>query len=514
MKKNIIKKISMLGLAALFALSSCTKNFDDINTDPDAYTGVPTTNQLGEVLTRSARQFGDNFEGVSIWAGYIVCQEYIDTYGDLLPSNNTYGNKWYQCYYGSTQLNDIIGRTNDTETKNMRNVARVWKSYLLLLCTDSFGQIPYTDAFKGAPEDGGILQTPYDEQSVVYPALLDTLKVAADNWAAGIGSDEIGDGDFIYGGDASMWQRFCNSLRLRVAMRLSGKEGKGGVYSGSQALAEEILNNPSKYPVIETNDQKAYFWWQGSGDYYERWYNAHRSRPNDYCISQIFIDHMNASADPRLPVMARANSDGEYIGGEQGYNAQSLPNESIYAKPGDNYGYNAAGFTPYYRACETYFAMAEAALNGWNVPMSAEEAYTKAVELSMEENDEIAGGGAISDSDVEAYLAGAGAWDGTYGRLYMEEWVSLFKESHEAWSLYRRTGYPTYIQTARSSTGGDQYPGDKSVWGDAHTDVPFRMPYPANQFTYNADNVNAASANVVDYCWGEQMWWDTRTGVK
>ena len=118
----------------------------------------------------------------------------------------------------------------------------------------------------------------------------------------------------------------------------------------------------------------------------------------------------------------------------------------------------------------------------------------------MEEN-------GVSDADMEAYLNGSGKWDGTFERLYMEEWVALFKENLEAWSLYRRTGYPQEIITS------GEYPGAFCVFGSAHNDVPFRMPYPNNEYLYNKENVEAAAANIVDNTWGEQMWWDTRTGV-
>ena len=112
-----------------------------------------------------------------------------------------------------------------------------------------------------------------------------------------------------------------------------------------------------------------------------------------------------------------------------------------------------------------------------------------------------------TEADAEAYLAGAGKWDGTFERLYMEEWVALFKSGVEAWSLYRRTGYPQEILTS------GEYPGKFCSFGTAHNDVPFRMPYPDNEYVYNEENVEAATVNVVDNTWGEQMWWDTRTGV-
>ena len=527
--KNILK-YSLLASALVLAFS-CTAKFEEINTDPDAYNTAPTTNMLALVLTQTATQLGD-ITGPTIWAGYMSKLSYIDDYSDYQPTNNTYGNKWAAVYRCSTQLQDIIDRTDDSGTKNMHNAAITYRNFLLLWNLDNFGDMPYSQAWKGAPEDGGILQSPYDKQEDVYPACLDELGKVADSWAAGLGSDAIGDGDFLFGGDAKLWQRFCNSLRLRYALRLSG------VWSGAKALAESILNNPTKYPVIEANSQNAFFWWQGSGDYFEPWRSTFRTRPNDWCVSEIFVNHLLVTEDPRLTVMVQpCRDDGTtYRGGEHGINSQQLANQTRYSFLGEAYmTANNAGFTPYYKACETYFMMAEAALLGWNTPLSAKDAYEKGVRLSFEGEKEISdpwtpADRQLADDAADTYLAGKGAWDGTKDRLFYEEWVALYKEVNEAWALYRRTGYPKYIQTAVYSeesaaiyanagckAGERQYPGDRAdaYWGEnVHTDVPFRMPYPNNQFTYNKANVEAASAGIVDYCWGKQLWWDKRTGVK
>ena len=150
--KNIVKISVWASLLVLAA--ACTKDFEKINTDPDAYTTVPMTNMLAYVHSRTAVQVGD-ITGPTIWAGYMCKLSYIDQYNDYIPTNNTYGNKWYQVYWGSVQLNDIIARTDESVTKNMHNAAIVMKDFLLLWNLDCFGDMPYFDAFKGAPEDGG-----------------------------------------------------------------------------------------------------------------------------------------------------------------------------------------------------------------------------------------------------------------------------------------------------------------------------------------------------------------------
>lgn len=494
-------KIKIWAVSFAMLATGCTGSFDEINTDPDAYGPVPYTNVLGNIIRRTAGQYFDDMD-VGQWAGYLSAIQYLNNYGGYIPSNNTYGNRWSHSYYGHVQLQDVLDRTEAAPevNKNMRNVCQLTQSYLMFMCTDCFGDIPYSEAFKGAPEDGSVLQTPYDAQSEIYPDILARLKVVADSWAEGKGPDALGEGDFLFNGDVDKWQKFCNSLRLRIAMRISG------VYSGSQAIIEEIFANPSRYPIMTESEDNAYFIWQGSGDYFDRYYSNFRTRDDDG-MSLIFIDHLKAMNDPRLPILAKpAKSDGEYRGFENG--AREAP-EAIadISRMGVKYREDPVGFSPFYRACENYFIMAEAALNGWNVPMTAAEAYEKAVRLSMEDND-------ISTAATDAYLAGSGRWDGTYDRLYLEYWVALFKQNIEAWSLYRRTGYPTYIHTAKAADGvTPQYPGARSTYNGIHNDVPFRFPYPQNQYQYNEAYVNQAASAVQDYVWGKQMWWDTRTGV-
>lgn len=499
--KKIVKvwTVSMLLFATVIG---CTDSFDEINTDPDAFTSVPYTNVLGNVLRRTANEFGGDLD-VGQWAGYVSAIQYLNDYSGYIPTNNTYGNRWSQCYWGNVQLQDILDRTEATaaEQKNIRNVAVVLQNYLMFLCVDCFGDIPYSEAFKGAKEDGAVLQTPYDKQADIYPQILEKLKVVADDWATGLGSDELGEGDFLYKGKVASWQKFANSLRLRIAMRISG------VYPASQSIIEEIVNNPDKYPFISENADNAYFWWQGSGEYFERYYNNFRSRDDDG-MADIFIDHLNRMKDPRITVIAKpAKSDGQYRGFENGSKNDPADRDAI-SRMGAKYREDPAGFSPFFRASESYFIQAEAALNGWNVPLTAEEAYDKAVRLSMADND-------IKAAEVETYLAETGKWDGTYARLYFEQWVALFKQNIEAWSLYRRTGYPTYIHTSLAADGvSPKYPGARSGFNGIHNDVPFRFPYPNNQYLYNKTHVTAAAAKVVDYVWGEQLWWDKRTGVK
>lgn len=488
-------------LASLALLSSCTKSFEDVNTDPDALTEPPPTNILANVIRNTGEEFGGDVSGYGTFAGYIVKIQYMDYMDGLVPTNNTYGNRWYACYYNNAQLKDLLAKTADAPDsyRNIRLVARLWQCYMWQYLTDGWRDVPYSDALKGTEEDGQILKTKYDKQEDIYPAVLDSLKAVADDMAAGFGEDYLGDGDFIYKNDdqdpekeMKQWQRFCNSLRLRMAMRISGVAPEL-----AKSTIEEIATNPAEYPIIDANADNCQLYWPGAAPYYEPWYDDGYigRRLDNYGLFDIFIDHLNDTGDPRVAAVANKANDGKYRGFENG--APSAPsNLAHYSFIGNRYMNNPAGFTPFFKSCESYYILAEAAMLGYNVGISAQEAYEKAVRLSME-------GNGVSTAQTDAYLRGGGKWNNTKERIWWDEWVALFKDNFEAWALYRRTGIPS-----------TNYPSKGSIYGNAHNSQPFRLPYPDNQYLYNKENLDVPLADVSDYVWGKQMWWDTRTGVK
>lgn len=492
--KKIIKYFSVPVLTLSVILSGCTKSFDEVNTDPDALSKVPVTNQLANVIRNTGEQFGGDIDGYGTFAGYIVKIQYLDYMGGLVPTNNTYGNRWSACYYNNTQIKDILNKTEaDADAyKNIRLVSRIWQNYMWLYLTDGWRDVPYSEALKGAETEGSILKAKYDKQEDIYPAVMTSLKAIADEMAAGFGTDQVGEGDFIYNGNMQKWQRFCNSLRLRMAIHIAGVSP-----DLARKTIEEICNNPTDYPVITSNSDNCYLTWPGAAPFYEPWYNTGYvgKRVDNFGMSDIFINHLTETNDPRIARVANLASDGTYRGYQNGA-ASSPANLSRISFIGDKYMNDAVGFTPFFKSCESYYIIAEAAMLGYSVGISAQDAYEKAVRLSMEDN-------GIATSAVDTYLAGKGKWNNTKERIWWDEWVALFKDNFEAWTLYRRTGIPS-----------TNYPSLNSIYGNAHNDQPFRLPYPNNEYLYNKENVNVPLANVSDYVWGQQMWWDTRTGVK
>lgn len=483
--KKIIGKLLAVSFLMAFLVVGCTDDFEEINTDVDRAKDAPATNVLAFVLRYHSDTFYDvwnNMNEPSSYGGHIAKIQYIDE-SRYTFRPNIVENKWYYGYIQLNNLYEIKKKAEAEDAKNMLGVAKVLEAMIFQILTDTWRDIPYTQSIQLG--DGVLLPT-YDRQEDIYPAMLASLEEA--NTLLGSGAnDNLGAGDVLFGGDVSKWQKFCNSLRLRMATRISG------VNSGlAQSTIESIMGNLSANPIMESNADNAFFVYPGSTPYEDTWYEDFTGR-DDHGVSDVLINALKDNNDPRLSIIAKPNDDNEYNGFTIG--AASQPSLGTISRIGARYRENPSGFSPFMRYAEVMFHVAEAAQKGYNVGMSAEDAYNAGVTASCLEN-------GVAQADVDTYLAGDAAFDGSLEKIYWQEWIALFKQGMEAWSLYRRTGIPSthYIAPGTSYTG--------------HNTPPFRYPYPNNELTLNGGNSKAFADEVKDDFWGKQMWWDTRTGVQ
>lgn len=489
MKKKIYHGI--VGSAVLLlTVAGCTKNFMEINTNPNSPVEAPASNVLAWVIrdhgSNIYNSWGDMDEP-STYAGHVAKIAYIDEsryqFRDVTVENN-----WTFASRELKNLQLVVDQSREAGNTNMEAAATVFQTFIWQFATDRWRDLPFESALKG---DEGVILQEYTKQEDIYPELLNRLKYAAELLNQG-GIDELGNGDVLFGGNLERWKRFANSLRLRLAIRVSNVAP-----DLAKTHIEEIASNPAQYPVMESNADNAFLWWPGDLPYFEPWadgqYNPSSAR-DDHGMAKTLIDALKDLDDPRLPVYAHpAGTDGEYRGAVVGLPDAQAPSTNTISRIGARFRDDRAGFTPFMRSSEVYFILAEAALNGWSVGTSAADAYNKGVTLSLEEND-------ISSAAIGSYLSGAGAWNGDRETLYMQKWISLFKNGQEAWAETRRTDFPV-MQAAP----GSLFPG--------HNRPPFRYPYPTSETTLNGANSASFVAEVEDSFWGKQMWWDTRQNV-
>lgn len=482
MKRN--KKIALFATGVMaVSMVSCTKKFDSINTNPNSPSDAPATNVLANSIQNTGANIYDvwgNMNEPETYAGHLAKIQYIDE-ARYSFRTGTVENDWTYDYRILHDLQGIIDNAAPNET-NMKAAALTLQSLVLQVMTDTWRDMPWTQAIKGA---GGFITPAYDTQESIYDTLVTHLQTAADLFKAG-GSDDLGSGDLLYAGDAGKWQKFCNSLRLRVAIRISNVAP-----AKAKPIIEGIFGNPTDYPVMESNDDNAFIVWPGSDPYFEPWYDDYQGR-DDHAVSDVLINQLKSTNDPRLDVFAQpAATDGAFTGAPIGP-AGSLSNIGRFSRIGARFRENPAGYTPLQRWAEVLFIEAEAAAKGWTVPLSAAAAYDAAVTASITENGLTAG-------DATTFLA-ANPYK-TEADIHLQKWVALFKDGHEAWAEERRTDIPLL-----PAAPGSAYTG--------HTRPPFRYPYTTKENTLNGANLAPFLAKVKDNFWGQQMFWDTRTNVK
>ncbi len=211
-----IKYIKVLSLAALLlVMGSCTKDFDEMNVNPNAATVVPATNVFLRAMTSiTYTLFGERLDVyyAGSWAGHTAA---IGT-GDYEYRVDINNSQWRSMYIGMTYAVDAMKLAEAEGNTNLYAAALTLKAYAAHQTSDLWGDIPYSEAFR-LEED--IIYPKYDKQKDVYAQILTELKTASEMFTADGG--DIGVGDWIFGGDIDQWIKFSNSIQLRVAIRMS-----------------------------------------------------------------------------------------------------------------------------------------------------------------------------------------------------------------------------------------------------------------------------------------------------
>ncbi|MGH9810334.1 MAG: SusD/RagB family nutrient-binding outer membrane lipoprotein, partial [Terriglobia bacterium] len=365
------------------------------------------------------------------------------------------------------------------------------------------GDIPYSQALKG-DSVGSSLTPTYDKQQDIYTDFFAVLDKASKDLVGA--ANGLGAADPYYGGDPASWQKFINSLRLRLAIR---------VVNIDPALASAQITAARNAPggLILTNADNAYFPWPGDGVYNNPWADALGGR-DDWRMSDRLVNIMNALTDPRLPIYAQpAASDGAYRGSPNGVlpAPPNMPDRATTSRPGiifykgaTVYGptFGGAGAslpTPVLTAAEVNFILAEASERGLGglTAGTAAAYYNAGISASLNQwNDMAASSGqSISAGDMAAYLANPSvAYTGGVAgqkQIAQQKYIALYMDGATAWFEWRRTCVPNTI-----------VPGPDATLSY----VPRRLEYPTTEATANGDALKAAIAAQGPDDLGTQLW--------
>lgn len=498
MKRIYIKTIFALLFTVLFS-TSCTKNWEEMNVDPNNPVDAPLTNVIAHSIRYIGSVMYDDWQGMNnfcSYAGQITKIQYIDEARYLYRDNVVY-NAWSDYYETQLDLAKVMAKAQAADMNKTEGATLAFSVFLWQMATDQWGAIPYSEAIQG--EDGNMTPA-YDSPSDIYADLFTKIEQANDLLAQANAGDKIGDGDIVYGGDFTKWRKFANSIHLRLAIRLANVDA-----AKAKAEIEKVLGDPAKYPIFTSRDDEFKLAWPGA-PYYEPYYlNHYVTNRDDHAVAKTLVDSLLSFADPRIAAYAEPNADGVYNGMVEG--AASNPSLPQMSRIGHMYRDNPTGYTYFMRYAEVQFIIAEAGVRGWNIgSYTTEGAYAAGIAASFEET-------GMSAADLATYMANPKvALTGNAGtplnldpttdlvKVYIQKWISLFKEGQELWALQRRTNFPPL-----TAAPGSVYPG--------HNVGPFRYPYPSTEAELNSDHNAAAATGIVDMFWGKQIFWDTRTGV-
>lgn len=513
LNKNILYSAMAAGLC--LATASCTDGYDDFNRNP--YGVTKDEMQRDAYAMRSAmlnleswviptdvntNQFTECLLGGS-WGGYIVDSNSgfnNKNFGQYCPEDN-----WSRVLY-----KDIIPKVfiysnevaNATDEPVPNAVATVLKVASIQRVTDAYGPIPYSKV--GAD---GEITADFDSQEDVYKLMFDQLDEAIATLTANRTADFSSLADRIYGGKVENWIKFANSLKLRMAMRISKANS-----TLAKQKAEEAVNH--EIGPMASNADNANLTLASTNPFeiimYE--YNGGDSR-----ISADITSYMNGYNDPRRAAMfTQCTFDG---GGYQGMRTGINIPDGTTAHAYSNYNVTTSSPLIIMNSAETAFLRAEGALKGWSMGGTAKELYEQGIRLSFEQWGVSGADNYIADntSMPQGYKDPAGlnsysgatsnitiAWDDAdtdarkLERIITQKWLANFPLGLEAWSEYRRTGYPNLMPVVVNNSGGTV----NSERGAR------RLPYPQDERTNNAENYPHALQMLggADNM-GTDVWW-------
>ena len=527
------------GVCALALLGSC--DYEDINTNP-----YEMTEEMGKMdgiamggpmvtLERYVIPVGTQADGTDIINQY---QTSYHLAGDIWSGYFSEDNNWYSgnnhmTYYLQDDWVSSMYRNSYTEPfaswKKIKQesekagapeafaLAQILKVSAWHKTLETFGPIPYTHAGEAA------LVIPFDSEEEVYDAMFADLQSAVTELSslAEQGGTVVADFDAVYGGDAAKWVRYANSLMLRLAMRLKYVAPDKAKQWAKTAVDGGVMTVRTDEAQMST----------GAGYVFVNNIEWLAAQYGEARMGTSMFAYLNGYQDPRLS---------KYFSPADAANSYALEafDGSKYAPvpPGHVQGNNLfelfslpnmTSSTPTYwmRASEVYFLLAEAAL-AWPEFGDAESLYKQGIQMSFEEN-------GLTASEVDAYLA-TGATpvavsvraDGySYGasaptratteftgsneekleKIMIQKWIALYPNGQEAWTEFRRTGYPKLnpVQNNRGAAQGVTTEGGIR-----------RMVYPLSFSQSEEDRANYEEAvqklkDKADTP-ASRLWWDCR----
>ena len=452
--KKINYNISLV-LLCFFTFFSC--DFGDTNINPalpsdvSAQAIIPAAQAgmafaIGGEMVRINGLFMQQFEGVNA--------QQLDNYNYLVKSSDMDG-VWRRTYASALNpLITILRKAEDEDSRHTAAMVEILMAHSIGSLTDMFGDVPYTDALQAL--DNNFFPS-YDRQQDIYPEIQRLLDDAIAKLTGDGGSGiALGGEDLMYAGDVEAWTKIARSLKAKYYLRTSKVDADA--YSNALgALTAGIASNDDDFQFVfgsaanEANPQ----------------FQFTQDRAGNMEMDQFFVDLLEARNDPRRDLFVADEKDFDRDGFYTSINSPVV----------------------YMSYAEVKFIEAEAALMGNNDVAAAETALREAIEASLSKIT-----GVIDEDYVNTYanFDGLTTENERLERIMTEKYIALYSNGLEAWTDFRRTGFPDITPNPMGSNAFN-----------LSGDVPRRLPYPQTEIDLNPTNVPTNAPNFQD-----RFWWD------
>jgi hypothetical protein len=402
----------------------------------------------------------------------------IDQYS---VTTTAFDRPWRMLYSDALQdIQEILTLTQGKAASNQYTaIAYLLKAYAYQLATDAFGDVPLTQATNPANTN-----PVYNPQQQVY----DSILIYVDRALSLIDVDaEVHPGadDLIFQGDMEQWLRFANTFKLRALLRLSE------IAPQRAASGIATLNNAD---FLETDAEIEYSAVGGNQNpLFSEMLGL--SRVQNLVASETVAKYMTQNRDPRADIFFdryrnTAGTIDSIIGIKQG---SFRTNTRIFSLPSPDVGANgrndqsANAPVKFMSAAESYFLQAEARVRGWlTTGPTAVSLFQNGIRASFE---------SYNAPGVDAYISSSpaaqfpGGTEAQIRAIIIQKWLAMTgNQGFEAWTEWRRTGYPDFLTVSLATALGDDR-------------MPARLLYPSSEVTRN---VNFPGIKQIY----ERVWWD------
>jgi hypothetical protein len=509
--KKIINNFTIFGLMVSMMLSSCTKDFQDVNTDPNSTAQAQPEQFLAPALVNTLtynmiRNRGFNNELMQVTVDMGDGDGKVFRYEVRASLSDYLYNGWYAQL---SNFKEMYKYASDSLTLNnsYKAITLISQSWIYSMLTDTYGDVPYFESNKAKPDDGGIVEPAFDRQKDIYFDIFQKLEEANTLLSPSTPTPIESLSDPVFNGDAKKWRKFGNSLYLRLLLRISGKAEVADTCI--KKIKEIAETKAASYPIIANNDESAILKWTGAPPYISPLLTVREQDFRAPGIASFFIDNLVAWNDPRLDMNLGTGGVnrwriapyvGTFTGVPSGYSPGDNPLKKSYFYS-TNQSVNGAtaptlmtepltGMILNY--AEVKFILAEAAAKGW-ISSSAATHYNDGAYASIRLWLPTWAGNIttwLNDADI--------AWDNTetldkkLEKIHLQKYYALFLTDLQQWFEYRRTGYPVLPQGTGLRNNGV---------------MPARMVYPVYVQSTNPTNyrlaVEAQGPDVIS----TQVWW-------